>query len=188
MLEDALCATGIFCVCLLRNLAFECCLLWMNSCGSISLFGYCLLCYQLPALVNSNFPVDMDRNGITGHSMGGHGALVCALKNPGLYQVNQCFALHTSCKMSISAMRQSTYEHHYMYHLVSNCGFMYKKTWVGLNKHFCTKLFSWPFVQSTAYNVDEMRSSDQINHALVLSDKWYFHWRNYELLKKNIFV
>lgn len=36
---------------------------------------------ELPVLVNSNFPVDSDRVGIFGHSMGGHGALTIALKN-----------------------------------------------------------------------------------------------------------
>ena len=38
----------------------------------------------LPALVEANFPVS-DRRAISGHSMGGHGALVCALRNPGRY-------------------------------------------------------------------------------------------------------
>lgn len=40
---------------------------------------------ELPALIEANFPVS-ERRGISGHSMGGHGALVCALKNPGRYQ------------------------------------------------------------------------------------------------------
>lgn len=39
---------------------------------------------ELPELVESNFPVT-DRRGIFGHSMGGHGALVCCFRNPGLY-------------------------------------------------------------------------------------------------------
>ncbi|MBM7059824.1 S-formylglutathione hydrolase [Pseudomonas sp. UL073] len=39
---------------------------------------------ELPALVEANFPVS-ERRGISGHSMGGHGALVCALRNPGRY-------------------------------------------------------------------------------------------------------
>lgn len=38
----------------------------------------------LPALIEANFPVS-DRRAISGHSMGGHGALVCALRNPGRY-------------------------------------------------------------------------------------------------------
>lgn len=46
---------------------------------------------ELPALVEANFPVS-ERRGISGHSMGGHGALVCALKNPGRYQSVSAFA------------------------------------------------------------------------------------------------
>lgn len=42
---------------------------------------------QLPKLINANFPTDPDRTSICGHSMGGHGALVCALRNPGKYKV-----------------------------------------------------------------------------------------------------
>ncbi len=37
---------------------------------------------ELPAVVESRFPVAKDRRGVFGHSMGGHGALVCALKRP----------------------------------------------------------------------------------------------------------
>jgi len=46
---------------------------------------------ELPALIEANFPVS-DRRGISGHSMGGHGALVCALKNPGRYGSLSAFA------------------------------------------------------------------------------------------------
>jgi S-formylglutathione hydrolase len=37
---------------------------------------------ELPALIEAHFPAS-SRRGISGHSMGGHGALVCALRNPG---------------------------------------------------------------------------------------------------------
>ena len=37
---------------------------------------------ELPALVAANFPADMQRESIFGHSMGGHGALTIALKDP----------------------------------------------------------------------------------------------------------
>jgi S-formylglutathione hydrolase len=37
---------------------------------------------ELPALIAEHFPVDMARQGITGHSMGGHGALTIGLRNP----------------------------------------------------------------------------------------------------------
>ena len=47
--------------------------------------------HELPALVEANFPVS-GRRGISGHSMGGHGALVCALRNPGRYQSVSAFA------------------------------------------------------------------------------------------------
>jgi S-formylglutathione hydrolase len=46
---------------------------------------------ELPAIVETNFPVTAER-GISGHSMGGHGALVCYLRNPGLYKSVSAFA------------------------------------------------------------------------------------------------
>ena len=46
---------------------------------------------ELPALVEENFPAS-DARGISGHSMGGHGALVCALRNPGRYRSVSAFA------------------------------------------------------------------------------------------------
>ncbi|MBI2241443.1 MAG: S-formylglutathione hydrolase [Magnetospirillum gryphiswaldense] len=39
---------------------------------------------ELPELIEATFPVSAKR-AISGHSMGGHGAIVCALRNPGLY-------------------------------------------------------------------------------------------------------
>lgn len=47
---------------------------------------------ELPALVAAHFPVDMDRQGITGHSMGGHGALTVALRHPGRFKSVSAFA------------------------------------------------------------------------------------------------
>lgn len=47
---------------------------------------------ELPALVAEQFPVDMARQGITGHSMGGHGALTIALRNPGRFRSTSAFA------------------------------------------------------------------------------------------------
>ncbi|MDL2351533.1 MAG: S-formylglutathione hydrolase [Pseudomonadota bacterium] len=37
---------------------------------------------ELPALIAAEFPADLSRQGITGHSMGGHGALTMGLRNP----------------------------------------------------------------------------------------------------------
>lgn len=47
---------------------------------------------ELPALVAASFPVDANRCAISGHSMGGHGALTIALKNPGRFRSVSAFA------------------------------------------------------------------------------------------------
>lgn len=47
---------------------------------------------ELHALVLREFPADADRVGIFGHSMGGHGALVTALRNPSLFRSVSAFA------------------------------------------------------------------------------------------------
>ena len=47
---------------------------------------------ELPALIAAEFPVDMDRQGITGHSMGGHGALTISLRNTGRFKSTSAFA------------------------------------------------------------------------------------------------
>jgi S-formylglutathione hydrolase len=53
---------------------------------------YTYVTKELPALVEAHFPVDRERAGIFGHSMGGHGALVCALRNPERYRSLSAFA------------------------------------------------------------------------------------------------
>jgi S-formylglutathione hydrolase len=47
---------------------------------------------ELPALIAAEFPADMDRQGITGHSMGGHGALTVALSIPERFRSVSAFA------------------------------------------------------------------------------------------------
>lgn len=47
---------------------------------------------ELPALVGAEFPADMGRQGITGHSMGGHGALTIGLRNPGRFRSVSAFS------------------------------------------------------------------------------------------------
>ena len=47
---------------------------------------------ELPALVAEHFPVDMARQGITGHSMGGHGALTIGLRNPDRFRSVSAFS------------------------------------------------------------------------------------------------
>jgi S-formylglutathione hydrolase len=47
---------------------------------------------ELPALIGANFPVDLSRQAIMGHSMGGHGAMTIALRNPGRFASVSAFA------------------------------------------------------------------------------------------------
>ncbi len=53
---------------------------------------YDYVCEELPRLIAAHFPVDTTRTSIMGHSMGGHGALTIALKNPGAYKSVSAFA------------------------------------------------------------------------------------------------
>ena len=53
---------------------------------------YSYVTQELPAVIAANFAVDSTRAGIFGHSMGGHGALVLALRNPDIYKSVSAFA------------------------------------------------------------------------------------------------
>ena len=53
---------------------------------------YSYVLKELPALISENFPADMERQAIFGHSMGGHGALTMALRNPGRFKSCSAFA------------------------------------------------------------------------------------------------
>lgn len=53
---------------------------------------YSYVTKELPALIADHFQVDTARRGIFGHSMGGHGALICGLKNPDLFKSVSAFA------------------------------------------------------------------------------------------------
>ncbi|MFH7030217.1 MAG: S-formylglutathione hydrolase [Heteroscytonema crispum UTEX LB 1556] len=53
---------------------------------------YSYVVRELPSVIAENFPAQVDKQGIFGHSMGGHGALVCALRNPNLYKTVSAFA------------------------------------------------------------------------------------------------
>lgn len=53
---------------------------------------YSYVVEELPALIAANFPADMARQAITGHSMGGHGALTIALRNSDRFRSVSAFA------------------------------------------------------------------------------------------------
>jgi S-formylglutathione hydrolase len=47
---------------------------------------------ELPELIGAHFPVDLNRQSILGHSMGGHGALTIALSHPDRYRAASAFS------------------------------------------------------------------------------------------------
>ena len=53
---------------------------------------YSYIVDELTDLIKENFPVDASRTGISGHSMGGHGALTIALKNPDIFKSVSAFS------------------------------------------------------------------------------------------------
>jgi len=55
---------------------------------------------ELPKLIKENFNANSDKQSIFGHSMGGHGALICALKRPDLYKSISAFAPISSPSIS----------------------------------------------------------------------------------------
>ena len=64
---------------------------------------------ELPALVEAELPIN-GKWGISGHSMGGHGALICCLKNPGKYRSVSAFA--PICNPSNSAWGQKAFSNY----------------------------------------------------------------------------
>lgn len=53
---------------------------------------YSYVTEELREIISSEFPGDMRRQGIFGHSMGGHGAITIALRNPDIYRSCSAFA------------------------------------------------------------------------------------------------
>lgn len=53
---------------------------------------YSYVTAELPQLLFAEYPLDAQRQSVFGHSMGGHGALVCALRNPDRYRSCSAFA------------------------------------------------------------------------------------------------
>jgi S-formylglutathione hydrolase len=61
---------------------------------------YDYICDELPAVVNANLPLDASRKSISGHSMGGHGALIIGVGNPQSYRSVSAFAPIASASQS----------------------------------------------------------------------------------------
>jgi S-formylglutathione hydrolase len=59
---------------------------------SINYRMYSYIRDELPGVITAHFPADMSRQSIFGHSMGGHGAMMGALRNPGRFRSCSAFA------------------------------------------------------------------------------------------------
>jgi len=78
---------------------------------------------ELPALIERHFPVTRER-ALSGHSMGGHGALVCALRNPGRYRSVSAFAPIVNpcdCPWGIKAFRHYLGEDRALWRQYDSC-------------------------------------------------------------------
>ena len=69
---------------------------------------YDYICDELVAVVNANLPVDPARKSISGHSMGGHGALVIGVGNAERYRSVSAFAPISSTSLSAWGQRALT--------------------------------------------------------------------------------
>jgi S-formylglutathione hydrolase len=69
---------------------------------------YSYIVDELPRLIQGSFPADMERQAIFGHSMGGHGALTIALKNPERFR--SCSAFAPICRPSASGWSMPAFE------------------------------------------------------------------------------
>ncbi|KAK3726906.1 hypothetical protein QZH41_016701, partial [Actinostola sp. cb2023] len=77
---------------------------------------YSYITKELPAVIQSNFPVIADRQSIMGHSMGGHGALICTLKNPGFYkEYDSCELVKKYNGPPLDILIDQDYDHSYYF-------------------------------------------------------------------------
>ncbi|OMJ29065.1 S-formylglutathione hydrolase [Smittium culicis] len=66
---------------------------------------YSYISKELPSIIYNNFPIDSNKVSVFGHSMGGHGAIMLALRNPGMFKSVSVFApiCHPSEASSLKA-------------------------------------------------------------------------------------
>ena len=85
---------------------------------------YSYVTKELPALIAANFPADIARQGIFGHSMGGHGALTCALLHPYQYRSVSAFApivAPSACPWGVKAFTTYLGEYRDIWHRHDTC-------------------------------------------------------------------
>lgn len=94
---------------------------------------YSYISNELPRIISENFPVDKRRCGIFGHSMGGHGALIIALRNHQLFRSLSAFA-------PICASTQSPWGKQAFTHYLGNN----ERTWHQYDACHLIRSHAWP--------------------------------------------
>ncbi|RUR12632.1 S-formylglutathione hydrolase [Legionella sp. km772] len=94
---------------------------------------YTYLSQELPQFIAHHFPIDTGRCGISGHSMGGHGALIIGLRNPHLFRSISAFA-------PISSLSQAPWGINALSHYLGNN----TQKWVDYDACSLLKNTAWP--------------------------------------------
>ncbi|PVV00372.1 hypothetical protein BB560_005252 [Smittium megazygosporum] len=67
---------------------------------------YTYIVSELPELICSNFPINKEKSSVFGHSMGGHGAIMIALRNPGIVSAFAPICHPSECPVGTSAFEE----------------------------------------------------------------------------------
>lgn len=89
---------------------------------------------ELPSVVESQFPIIPEKRSIFGHSMGGHGALICALRNPNRYRSVSAFAPIAAlkqCAWGKKALSQYLGDDQALWNQYDATELVKEKTWLG---------------------------------------------------------
>jgi S-formylglutathione hydrolase len=107
---------------------------------------------ELSSLIEANFPAIKDCRGISGHSMGGHGALICGLKNPQRYRSVSAFS-------PIAAPSQCAWgQKAFSYYLGSN-----QETWANYDASELVK-----HIQTVPILIDQGMADPYLKEQLLL--------------------
>lgn len=119
---------------------------------------YSYVTKELPQLIQANFPADPLKQSIMGHSMGGHGALIAFLKNPGLYKSVSAFA--PICHPIACPWGQKAFSGY----LGSN-----KATWEAYDAHSLTKSYHGPVPDIL---IDQGKDDQFLTQSQLLPEKF----------------
>jgi S-formylglutathione hydrolase len=158
---------------------------------------YSYIAAELPELIGANFPIDTNRIGISGHSMGGHGALTIALKNPDYFKSVSAFSpicAPMQCPWGEKALRaylgdnKTEWEKYDATSLIQSCGWKGPAILIdqGTHDQFLTEQLKPELFEAACNtaNVElKLRRQEGYDHsyffiATFIEDHWRFHAEN----------